>query len=54
MISGAPANVLDFGADPTGVANSTTAINAAIATGRRVRIPAGTYLCNVTINNKTV
>ena len=54
MISGAPANVLDFGADPTGVIDSTAAINAAIATGRRVRMPAGTYLGNVTINNKTI
>lgn len=30
MIEGAVANVLDFGADPTGVANSTSAILAAI------------------------
>jgi len=29
MITGAQANVLDFGADPTGVADSTTAIQAA-------------------------
>jgi len=31
MINGAPLNVLDFGADPTGVADSTAAFNAAIA-----------------------
>lgn len=30
MIEGAPVNVLDYGADPTGVANSTAAIQAAI------------------------
>jgi hypothetical protein len=54
MIEGAPANVLDYGADATGVADSTTAFNLAIATGLRVRVPAGTYKCNVTINNKTI
>jgi hypothetical protein len=30
MIRGAPANVVDFGADPTGVADSTAAIQAAL------------------------
>jgi polygalacturonase len=30
MISGAPYNVLDYGADPTGVADSTAAFQAAI------------------------
>jgi len=54
MVTGAPANVLDYGADPTGVADSTTAIEDAIATGRRVRIPAGTYKCNVQIDKKTI
>jgi hypothetical protein len=37
------ANVLDFGADPTGFADSTAAIRAAIATGRNVWLPAGAY-----------
>lgn len=37
------ANVLDFGADPTGATDSTTAIRAAIATTRRVYVPAGMY-----------
>ena len=37
-------NVLDFGADPTGVADSSAAINAALATGKRVYLPRGTYL----------
>jgi hypothetical protein len=44
MINGAPVNVLDYGADPTGVSNSTAAINAAIATGQSVYFPRGTYL----------
>jgi hypothetical protein len=43
MIDGACVNVLDFGADPTGVADSTAAFAAAIATGNRVWIPNGTY-----------
>ena len=30
MISGSPANVIDYGADPSGVADSTSAIQAAI------------------------
>jgi len=57
MIQGAVANVLDFGADPTGVADSTAAIQAAIdslaptssavtpanAGGGTVYIPAGKF-----------
>jgi hypothetical protein len=43
MIDGAIANVLDFGADPTGVAFSTQAINDAIATGKKLYFPEGTY-----------
>lgn len=57
MIDGAVVNVLDFGADPTGVADSTTAIQAAIdslaptssaitpanAGGGTVYLPAGKY-----------
>jgi hypothetical protein len=44
MISGAFANVLDYGADPTGVANSKTAIDLALASGpKSVYFPAGTY-----------
>ena len=37
------ANVLDFGADPTGVLDSAAAINAALATGHDVWIPGGVY-----------
>jgi len=44
MIQGAPVNVLDYGADPTGTSDSTAAINAAIATGQSVYFPRGTYL----------
>lgn len=43
MIKGAAVNVLDYGADPTGVADSTAAIQAAIDTGKTVWIPNGTY-----------
>lgn len=43
MIQGECANVLDFGADPTGVADSTAAFNLASTGGVRVYIPSGTY-----------
>jgi hypothetical protein len=44
MISGAVANVLDFGADLTGATNSKTAIDLALASGAKsVYLPAGTY-----------
>ena len=44
MINGAVANVLDYGADPTGVANSKTAIDLALAAGAgSVYFPNGTY-----------
>jgi len=39
-------SVIDFGADPTGVANSYDAFNNAIITGKEVYVPAGTYLIN--------
>jgi hypothetical protein len=51
MINGAPANVLDYGADPTGVANSTAAFNAALATGKAVYAPKGTYKINTVISD---
>ena len=44
MILGAPANVLDFGADPTGAANSAASIQAAMDASKSVYFPAGTYL----------
>jgi hypothetical protein len=52
MINGAQFNVLDYGADPTGVADSAAAIQAAItaasvsvggSTGTVVYFPTGTY-----------
>lgn len=36
-------SVTDYGADPTGMASSTLAIQAAINTGKDVEFPAGTY-----------
>lgn len=51
MIQGAPINILDFGADPTGSLDSTAAIQAAFteAQGRCVYAPAGTYRLNSTV-----
>ena len=60
MITGAPINVLDFGADPTGVADSLPAFNAAIASALDVSdpyrpvagmiyVPRGTYFLNGTL-----
>lgn len=43
MIESAPANVLNYGADPTGVADSTAAINAALDASNQVFMPEGTY-----------
>lgn len=43
MIQGAVYNVLDFGADLTGIASSVTAFNAAVANGGTVYVPSGTY-----------
>ena len=42
-------SVLDFGADPTGVADSTAAIQAAINTGASVYLPTGTYKITSTL-----
>jgi parallel beta-helix repeat protein len=47
MISGAVANVLDYGADASGVASSTSAFTAAIATGKSVFVPKGAYRCGL-------
>ena len=49
MVTGAPYNVLDYGADNTGATNTTTAIQAAIdaaeaAGGGTVYVPSGEYL----------
>ena len=54
MVSGAPVNILDYGADPTGVADSAAAIQAALiaaasAGGKQVFCPAGKYRVDSTI-----
>ena len=43
MINGAPVNVLDLGADPTGVADSSAALQAAANIGGQIYLPSGTY-----------
>ena len=46
MIEGSPLNVLDYGADPTGIDNCAAAFNAAIAAlsgGGAIYVPSGTY-----------
>lgn len=49
MLSGAPINVVDYGADPTGSTNSTAAIQAAIDAGKSVYFPAGNYAVTGTL-----
>jgi parallel beta-helix repeat protein len=47
LINGAPINVLDYGADPTGVTDSTATIQAAVTAASNnssVYFPTGTYL----------
>jgi hypothetical protein len=53
MIQGNPINVLDYGADPSGSADSTTAIQNAINSGASdIYVPEGTYLVsNIQIKN---
>lgn len=50
MIKGAPFSVLDYGADPTGTTDSTTALqaamNAAAAASQPLEFQSGTYLKN--------
>lgn len=54
MTTGAPANVLDFGADPTGVADSSTAIQAALNSGAaHIYIPQGYYRIDTTLTAPT-
>lgn len=45
MITGAPVNVLDFGAVGDGIANDTSAINTALASAANIQLyfPPGTY-----------
>jgi hypothetical protein len=58
MIEGASFNVLDYGADRTGVADSKDAINLAFAAmeaagGGTIYFPKGTYLITDTVGNQT-
>lgn len=46
MIDGAPANVLDFGADPTGILDCSAAFLLANAVGSGLVIPSGSYFVN--------
>lgn len=58
MISGSTVNVCDFGADPTGATNSSSAIQAAIDSlnaGDTLIIPAGTYIgYDININKSQI
>ena len=51
-------SVLDFGADPTGVASATSAFQAAVNNGGTVYVPSGTYKLNsqlkINTNNTTL
>jgi parallel beta-helix repeat protein len=50
MVEGATANIIDFGADPTGATDSSTAIQAAInSSANAIFIPNGNYLISSTI-----
>lgn len=54
MVDGAPINILDYGADPTGASDSAAAIQnaliaAAAAGGKQVFCPAGLYRVDSTI-----
>lgn len=53
MITGAPVNVLDYGADPTGTTDSYAAIQAALTASRNIYIPEGTYLISASLSPRT-
>ena len=46
-------SVLDFGADPTGLTDSSTAFASAIATGKAVYVPKGTYQASFDLESGT-
>lgn len=54
MIQGAIANVLDFGADPTGATDSSTAFQAAGATGKTIFVPKGIYQASFGLRNSQI
>lgn len=48
-------SIIFYGADPTGVQDSTNAIQTALNTLSQVEIPAGTYKCGyITVNNPSL
>jgi hypothetical protein len=51
--STAPANVITYGADPTGTLDSTAAFNTAAATGVTIYVPDGTYKILGTVTTGT-
>jgi len=53
MITGAPANVLDFGAVGDGIANDRAAIQAAFDASTKVYFPSGTYYVGQLANGAT-
>jgi hypothetical protein len=53
MINGNPANVLDYGADPTGSDDSTSAIQAALNANGAIYLPQGIYKITGAINIAT-
>lgn len=53
MIQGEAANILDYGADPTGVEDSTTAIQAALDDSSAIVIPIGNFKITSTLNMNT-
>jgi hypothetical protein len=54
MINGTPASVLDYGADASGVADSTAAIQAALDANDNIWFPKGTYVVSSTIRASRV
>lgn len=53
LINGAPVNVLDYGADPTGTTDSYAAIQAALTASRNIYIPEGIYLISASLAPRT-
>lgn len=47
-------SVLDFGADPTGISDSSAAFTAALAASQNVFVPAGTYIVGTIILPHTI
>jgi hypothetical protein len=53
MVTGAPLNILDYGADPTGVADSSAAFALVVGSNRNVIVPAGNYRFTSTVTIPT-